>query len=267
LPDPANKSEYKQCIFGMEKSGSSAQGTKPGNGWYVLARMAQSDGREHLCKLYHENSSGARLYDLTCDPNEKVDLTAGPGYGFGHYKPGYCTLRVCTGDSGERFGDVCADSSACGEGTCTLSSRCSSGENKDLPCRTNADCGSGTCGRLCVGGINSGLSCTTEAQCPGGSCGRDLAGLSKVCSVGGQPCAQDSDCATGTCNFRKTCADSGQPCVVNNDCPGTSGPCRYEEYCRANRTTLERLLYYTAEKRDWRRVAGGNAVWTEAQCP
>ncbi len=90
---------YKQCLFGHEKSGASAQSIQPGKGWYVLAEVEETvdpgtiNERKvrHLCKYYHEGSlSSERLYDLICDPNEQIDLTKGADDNVPDYDPNYC---------------------------------------------------------------------------------------------------------------------------------------------------------------------------------
>ena len=85
---PANRADFKQCIFGHQVGGNAGgQGTQPGNGWYVLAEIedpnalvdrdddGQLEPARRLCKYYRTDCSGEELFDITCDPNEREDLT------------------------------------------------------------------------------------------------------------------------------------------------------------------------------------------------
>jgi hypothetical protein len=237
--DPPNKGDFQQCLFGMR---SGDQGTLPNgrtnalarDGWYVLAEMKDGGDRTHLCKLYRHGDGVDRLYDLTVDPNEKVDL-ASPA---AHYSFGYSRLRHCVAN-GDIVGPVCADRGVCGGGQCRQGS-CRGGGNNGAACATNADCGP-QCEIVCVGGSNEGNSCTEDSQCPDGVCGPDLAGSERRC--GADPlatCAADSDCGAG---------DTCRPAP--------------DEYCKRQRGTLTRLLFYTAAKRQW--LVTGDATTSDWQ--
>jgi hypothetical protein len=178
FPDPPNKIDFKQCLFGM-KTGqqgtlpNGAQGASAKDGWYVLAEMMDSNNRPHLCKFYHRASNpgdaNEDLHDLVCDPNERVDLVAPAA----HYPAGYCRMRHCV-DDGNIVGPGCADRGICGGGKC-VSLLCRGGPSNGLACATNGDCGP-QCEIVCVGGAMEGTACSTDGQCPGGACGPDLAG-------------------------------------------------------------------------------------------
>lgn len=228
--DPANKSEFKQCLFGMKNGDqgtltSGRQSRVAKDGWYVLAEMKDSDGHTHLCKLYHHGAATDRLYDLACDPNERVDLTPAAA----HYPAGHARLRRCVAN-GDIVGPACADRGDCGGGQC-IEESCRGGVNDGAPCTTNANCGP-QCQIVCVGGANEGTACTADSECPDGACGPDLAGSKRRCG-----------------------ADPLRTCTANSDC-SAGDTCRLipDEYCKRQFRTLKQLLYYTAAKRQWLRT-------------
>jgi hypothetical protein len=80
LPLATDRARFGQCLFGMRGPATGdGQGVQDGDGWYVVAEIEDDEGLTHLCKYYHEGCDVDRLYDLTCDPNERSDLTAGAG--------------------------------------------------------------------------------------------------------------------------------------------------------------------------------------------
>ena len=89
-------------------------------------------------------------------------------------------------------------------------------------CRSAAECASQIC--------NHFVCSTCDASCIGELCAPAWPIGPSVCTPGGhrrlsgEPCATDTDCASGTCNgaVRRTCED-GRPCATPGDCPPDSG--------------------------------------------
>lgn len=82
---PSIRDKFVRCHYGEDlPPNGDGQGTGAGKGGYLLAEVVNDRGTPgdatddviHRCKIYDECAGGQRsVYDLTCDPNERRDLS------------------------------------------------------------------------------------------------------------------------------------------------------------------------------------------------
>lgn len=170
---------------------------------------------------YGRCNSTCTGYDAFCGDGQ---LSLGERCDLGANNGTYCGNGASCSDVSQSCSLTCnGPGPFCGDGHVDVSEQCdgpplrtakaicTSGTNRDMPCTSAADCGTGgTCGGT-----------GADACRPGGAC----VGLPGACASGasaGQACTRDTDCGVGI-----ACVPSGQriACTTDADCGAAGATC------------------------------------------
>ncbi|MEM9860475.1 MAG: trypsin-like serine protease [Myxococcota bacterium] len=155
-----------------------------------------------------EDSTAPRMFGAVCESDDQCesgDCTEGEGT-----STAFCT-RECSAT------ERCADGFRCREGRCTAGEPRAAGED----CQLDEDCARGL---LCADFGGEGVcatACETQDDClVGYTCEETPRGLQCIIegAIMGEPCADGSECRTGTCLGTCTRICDDEPCPNDLDC-------------------------------------------------
>jgi len=101
------------------------------------------------------------------------------------------------------------------------------------PCGNYTCAGGGEDGDVCATSCSDDSTCVATAHCEGSACVPD--------TIGGEPCTEDNECATGHCQ-NGFCCDSGDCCQQPSDCPASyraAAACDKVATCQGTRTDAQ----------------------------